>query len=98
MSDPVQCAAFGSKDVPAAMHLRVPHLQVVGAKVLRDYTVGPQNASSGLWKIYGARCKREGSANALVSVWIMDRRPPEALRHAPHSEAAWEAIQELARK
>lgn len=66
--------------------------------MLRDYTVGPQTASSGLWKIYSARCKREGSANSLVSVWILDRRAPDALRHGKDNEAAWEAIQELARK
>mmetsp|Transcript_17828 Transcript_17828/g.53724 ORF Transcript_17828/g.53724 Transcript_17828/m.53724 type:complete len:813 (+) Transcript_17828:225-2663(+) len=91
-------AALGQAVATGTSYAKDLSTQVVGAKVLRDYTVGPQTASSGLWRIYSARCKREGSAHSLVSVWILDRRAPDALRHGKDNEGAWEAIQELARK
>ena len=72
--------------------------QVVGAKVLRDYHLGAQVASAGpgcLWKIHTARCKREGAANALVSVWFLDKRPPDDVRHGAE---AWDDFLELCRK
>jgi hypothetical protein len=71
---------------------------VVGAKVLRDYTVGGHVASAGpgcLWKIHTARCKREGAANALVSVWFLDKRPPDDMRHGAET---WDNFLELCRK
>ena len=68
--------------------------------MLRDYTVGLQIASGGpgrLWKVHTARCKREGAANALVSVWFLDKKPPDSMRHAA-SQHAWEGFLELCRK
>ena len=38
-------------------------LQVVGARCLRDYTLQGQTATGGLngiWRIYSARCRKEG--------------------------------------
>ena len=75
-----------------------PPLQVVGAKVLRDYAIGVQVAtggSGGLWKIFDARSKKEGVPSVLVSIWILDKRPPSNLRD---SQPAWEAFLELCRK
>jgi len=71
----------------------------VGAKILRDYAVGAQTSSGGpgsLWKIHTARCKREGAANALVSVWFLEKRPPDDMRHA--SSQRWEEFLELCRR
>lgn len=88
-------AAFGQAVATGTSYAKDLSTQVVGAKILRDYVIGQQVASSGLWKIYGARCKREGSATVLVSVWLLDRKPPAELRH---SESTWDAYQDLVRK
>ena len=51
----------------------------------------------GLWKIYDGRCKKEGAPAALVSVWMLDKRPPASMRDSQQAEA-WECLLELCRK
>ncbi len=69
-----------------------------GAKVLRDYTVAGHVATGGtggLWKIHDARSKKEGVPSVLVSVWILEKRPPSNMRD---SQLTWEGVLELCRK
>ncbi|KAK9813184.1 hypothetical protein WJX72_010231 [[Myrmecia] bisecta] len=64
----LQTATSAAKDISA---------QVVGAKCLREYTIGQQTCcggASGVWKIHSARSRKEGARLSSVSVWILEKR------------------------
>jgi hypothetical protein len=70
-----QAAAAAAQGAKAAAKLASQ--EVLGAQCLLDYQLGQQVASSGplgLWKIYLARSKKEGSLHPVVSAWVLDKR------------------------
>jgi len=90
-------AANAAAQVSRAVATEVVH-GIVGAQCLVNYQLENQVASCFPWVIYSARSKKEGSPNAHVSAWVLDKKTLLAGANARLSGRRLDALLELCRK